>query len=327
MIEAKKRQAKTKKFAIYRQERSRREVYGMMIQFDGSYHKRFETRAEECCLLLAVDDATGDIMHAMFCENESFECVSRFWIQYIIKFWVPQTIYLDKFSSYKVNHPKAILDPKMITNFQRIMRSLSCELIFANTPQAKWRVERMNQTLQDRLIKEMRLLGISDIVTWNLYLQNTYIQAFNSQFSVTPHKEWNSHTLLKHTKKELEIIFSKIETRKLWNDYVIQYKNKYYQILEGDYTIYPKKVIDVHETYDHKIYLKIWTKFINHLEADTKSVRVQRLQHQWEIRKFKNEKKKIEMENRQQARNDISKKNQYHQKALKLLSKLEQKMI
>lgn len=315
MIASKKRFPKSKKHVIYRQERPRKDKFGMMVQFDGSYHKWFEERDEECCLLLSVDDATGHA-HMMFCENESFECVSRFWIQYILKYGIPLHIYLDKFSSYKVNHPKAVHDTKLITNFQRIMRYLGCELIFANSPQAKWRVERMNQTLQDRWVKEMRLAWISNVVSGNIYLQQTYIKEFNAKFSVPPHEAGDCHIPNRHSEAELRMLFAKVEMRKLGNDNMIQYKNRFFQILEWEYTIYPKRPIEVHETYEHKLYFKIWTKFIKYVEADAKSVRLQRAKYRSEVNRIKKEKQKLDFQKRAEARHEASKKRQAIQRGL-----------
>ena len=129
--------------------RARKDNYGEMQQFDGSYHIWFGD--EESCLLLSVDDATGKITHAKFDYNEGVVAVFKFWLEYFAKNGLPLSIYLDKFSTYKVNHKNATDNKNMITQFQRASNQTGFKLIFANSPQAKGRVEIMNKTLQDRL--------------------------------------------------------------------------------------------------------------------------------------------------------------------------------
>ena len=119
----------------------------MMIQFDGSYHAWIDGSDEKWCLLVAIDDATGHIVHATFAEDEGIEDVFPFWRDYIYSYGVPESIYLDKFSTYKNNNPEAIDVP---TQFGRVCATLGIDLIFTHSPQAKGRVERANQTLQDR---------------------------------------------------------------------------------------------------------------------------------------------------------------------------------
>jgi len=135
--------------------RARKDNYGEMQQFDGSYHIWFGDK--EYCLLLSVDDATGKITHARLGYNESVKAVFRFWSEYFDKHGLPLSIYLDKFSTYKINHKNAVDNKDMITQFQRATNQIGVKLITAHSPQAKGRVERMNGTLQDRLVKELRL--------------------------------------------------------------------------------------------------------------------------------------------------------------------------
>lgn len=134
-----------KKNKEYRSWRARKDNYGEMEQFDGSYDYWFGN--EESCLLLSVDDATGKITHAKFDYNESIIAVFKFWLEYFEKNGLPVSIYLDKFSTYKVNHKNAVDNKDMITQFQRASNQTGFKLIFANSPQAKGRVERMNKTL------------------------------------------------------------------------------------------------------------------------------------------------------------------------------------
>lgn len=207
---------KQKKTGEYRSWRPRKEYFGEMEQFDGSYHFWFENRyldkedmPIEVCLLASVDDATGKITRAEFSKNEGVMAVFNFWKGYILDIGKPLSVYLDKFSTYKINHKSATDNHELMTQFQRAMRDLQIELITAHSPQAKGRVERLFQTLQDRLIKEMRLAGINAPDEGNKFLEEIFIPKFNSRFAVVPPKEGNVHkTLSKIDKKNLNRIFS-----------------------------------------------------------------------------------------------------------------------
>ena len=157
--------------------------------------------------------------------------------------WVPHSIYLDKFSTYKVNHPKATDTKKLRTHFDKGMRKLGSKLISAHSPEAKWRVEKCNATLQDRLVWELRLAKISTVEEANKFIKEVYISKFNKQFWVKAQKKGNMRRKLTEDEiKNLKWIFSKESLRSLGRDYIIQYKNKFYQIADSkDYTVYPKK--------------------------------------------------------------------------------------
>lgn len=127
--------------------RARKDNYGEMQQFDGSYHLWLEDRAEEMCLLASIDDATGRITHAMFGYNEGVKQVSEFWLGYFNKNGLPNKIYLDKFSTYKINHKNAVDNSQMTTQFQRMMNQVGVELITAHSAEAKGRIERVLETL------------------------------------------------------------------------------------------------------------------------------------------------------------------------------------
>jgi hypothetical protein len=239
--------------------RARKENYGEMQQFDGSYHKWFEDRAEECCLLAAIDDATGEITQAKFDHNEGTRAVHTFWWEYLEQHGLPVSIYLDKFSTYKINHPSAVDNKELMTQFQRAMNQIGTELISAHSPEAKGRVERLFNTLQDRLVKELRLANISTLEAANLFLV-TYIPKFNKQFAVEPAKTANLHQPLNTTlKKQLPQIFSIQNHRKVHNDYTIMFKTKYYQLKElQPTTVYKKDTVTIEEHLNGelKIYLK-----------------------------------------------------------------------
>lgn len=212
--------------------RERKENYGEMIQYDWSYHKWFEWRnkTEYQCLLVSVDDATNELK-AKFTLNEGLTETFKYWKEYIETKWKPLSIYLDKFATYKINYPTATDDKELTTQFWRACKMLWIKLIFANSPQAKWRVERMNQTLQDRLVKELRENNISNIDSANKFLNDLFLPKFNKKFMYKAKKDWNLHmNLIADEKEKIDQVFSEHKVRKIANDYTIQFENKHYQL-------------------------------------------------------------------------------------------------
>lgn len=260
------RQIKSKKQSKqYYAWRARKDNYGEMQQFDGSYHLWLEDRSEELCLLLSIDDATGKIIHAKFDYNESTKAVFKFWLEYFAQNGLPVSIYLDKFSTYKINHKNAVDNKDMITQFERAMNQIGVVPITAHSPQAKGRVERVFETLQDRLVKEMRLKGISTIEEANEFLKE-YIPKFNAKFSVAPQKRNNLHRKLnKTTENMLPQIFSVQKTRVVMNDYTIMFKTKYFQLeQEQPTTVYKKDLVIVEEHLNDMIKINLKGHYLNY---------------------------------------------------------------
>lgn len=224
----------------YHSWRPRKEYYGELEQFDGSYHYWFEKRFVdengdpiEVCLLASIDDATGKITKASFSANEGVVAVFTFWREYVERQGKPISIYLDKFSTYKINHKAALDNQELMTQFERAMKNLSVELITAHSPQAKGRVERLFKTLQDRLVKEMRLANINTPEEGNKFLAEVFLPKFNNKFAVIAAKEGNVHKLLSEDdKKHLDRIFSVQSSRRVNNDFTVQFKNNWYQLQE-----------------------------------------------------------------------------------------------
>jgi len=243
--------------------RARKDNYGEMEQFDGSYHVWFGT--EESCLLLSVDDATGKITHAKFDINESTIAVFRFWLEYFDINDLPLSIYLDKFSTYKINHKNAVNNKDMITQFERAMNQIGVKPITAHSPQAKGRVERMFETLQDRLAKELRLAGITTIEEANKFLIE-YIPKFNAKFAVAPKRRKNLHNKLnEQIKEKLPQIFSVQDERKVHNDYTIMFKTDYFQLdREQPTTVYKKDTVIIEEHLDNTIKLGLRNHYLNY---------------------------------------------------------------
>jgi len=253
----------------YRCFRPRKEYYGELEQFDGSYHLWFENRfvdgndtAIEVCLLASIDDATGEITKAEFAPHEGVIPVFTFWKAYITDLGKPLIIYLDKFSTYKINHKAAQDNSELKTQFQRAMAMLGIAVIFANSPQAKGRVERSFQTLQDRLVKEMRLAGINTPEEGNRFLKEVFIPKFNKKFAVSAEKEGDVHRALqKEEQANLNHIFAIHDTRRVNNDFTIQFKNKWYQLTEiQPTTVRPHEVVLMEIWLDQSVHIILKSK-------------------------------------------------------------------
>lgn len=209
-------------------QRERRERRGELVQIDGSYHAWLEDRGPKACLLLFVDDATSEVLAAEFVEHESFFAYARLCKSYFRSTGVPVAFYSDKFSVFRVSTPSSI-HKTAITQFRRALNTLGIDLICANSPQAKGRVERANQTFQDRLVKEMRLRGIDNYPAANAYLPE-FIQFYNRKFAVLPRSATDVHLLLDPS-FDLDFLFSIHVTRIISKDLQIQFDNVTYQIL------------------------------------------------------------------------------------------------
>jgi hypothetical protein len=258
---------KRKQNQQHRAWRERKECYGEMQQFDGSYHKWLEKRNgnKEVCLLASIDDATGKITKLKFGKNEGVAEVFNFWKDYLQAKNKPVAIYLDKFSTYKVNHKNATDNHELLTQFQRACNDLNINLISAHSPQAKGRIERLFETLQDRLVKELRLRNISETKTANKFLEETFIEDFNNRFSVIPAKDTNLHKpLTQHDQTNLDKIFSIQSQRQIKNDFTVQFKNSWYQLDEiQPITVYKKDLILIEERLNGSIHLSKKEKYLN----------------------------------------------------------------
>jgi len=228
LIEEGKHRPKKKKRIQAHPLRKRRPCRGELVQIDGSYHAWLEDRAEKACLLLFVDDATSQALAARFVPHESFFAYGELCKDYFAQIGLPQAFYSDKFGVFRVNAPN-VTTTKAITQFGRALHELEIELICANTPQAKGRVERANAVFQDRLVKEMRLENITTYEQANAFLP-TFIAAYNRKFAVLPRSAVEAHRPLDPA-SPLDWIFSWQVTRTISKDLQIQFDKKIYQII------------------------------------------------------------------------------------------------
>jgi len=227
----------------HRQWRERKHHSGEMVQMDGSHHDWFEGRGPWCVLMGYIDDATG-IPFAKFCSYEGSLTAMDSFKGYIKKHGLPLSVYLDKHSTYKSTKKRTIedelnnIDP--LSQFGRALGELGVELIHANSPEAKGRIERLFETFQDRVIKEMRLRKISSIKEANKFLEY-YLPVFAKRFGVPPAKEGDLHRPLPKGVDLDRILCVKTE-RTLNNDFTITHDKKLYQILDN--TIAKKLMVE-----------------------------------------------------------------------------------
>jgi len=224
---------KRKPKVIIHQLRERRQQEGELIQIDGSPHDWFEGRAPYCNLLVFIDDATGKLKYLQFVAHETTEDYFAGIRYYLKTYGKPKSLYSDRHGIFRVNTSKkgtaSVSDETGLTQFGRAMDELGIELIFANSPQAKGRVERVNRTLQDRLPKEMRLAGINSWSEGNQFLLE-YMEEFNERFAVLPAIPESAHTLLT-AEEDLEKILVQKFTRLLSKTLTVSFQNKLYQIV------------------------------------------------------------------------------------------------
>jgi len=244
----------------HRKWRERRACVGMLVQLDGSEHDWFEGRGPKCALLVFIDDATSRILYARFITVEDTLNLMQCAKEYLKINGRPVAIYVDKDSIYKINRQanveEELRDEMPLTQFTRAMGELGVEMIFADSPQAKGRVERGFRTHQDRLVKELRLAGISDMAAANEFLDAVYIAKHNAKFAVAPASPVNVHRALFKTHKLDEILCVKLD-RTLGNDYTLRYKNRFLQVTAvQEMRIRPGKIVTVEQWLDGSLHLK-----------------------------------------------------------------------
>ena len=208
----------------FHQPRLRRESYGELIQIDGSDHRWFEQRGEPCTVLVFIDDATSKLMQLRFVPSESTDSYFEALDGYLTTHGCPTAFYSDKHTVFRVNRPDAKGGSGM-TQFGRALAELNIEILCANSSQAKGRVERANRTLQDRLVKELRLAGICDMEAGNAFLPK-FVERFNEKFSVPAAKAENVHRRLNLQASRLADILCHREQRHLSQQLALAYDRR-----------------------------------------------------------------------------------------------------
>jgi transposase len=276
---------KKKKRSEHRKWREPRENRGAMAQFDGSDHDWFEGRGERCTLLKFVDDATKEFLWMGFAESESNMSVMTATKSYFKEHGKPLEIYVDRGKTFKVNVNNP--DNERLTQYNRALHDLGVKLHYAYSPQAKGRIERSFQTDQDRLVKEMRLKGISNIDDANKFLKEYYMPKYSTKYAVKPAKSNDLHQSI--VGYDLDHIFSIRSERQLHHDFTIRYKNRLFQLTKHQPTLLvPKKKIMVFEQLNGDITLQIRQCKLNHIEIHHKKELVKRKASEYITRPAKN---------------------------------------
>lgn len=218
--------------------RERRDCFGELIQVDGSHHRWFGSERPKAVLLVFIDDATSRVTALHFCQGETVNDYFLTLESHLKEYGVPRAIYSDRLQVFK--------GTKNLSQFQRALKSLEVESILAQSPQAKGRVERVNRTLQDRLIKELALEGITSIEDANQFLEY-YTSKHNEKFAQEPQKQYDAHRAIGDA--DLDRLLCRYEERTLSKDYVFQFHNRFYKVTEGSSLCNPKGVkVEVRET-------------------------------------------------------------------------------
>jgi hypothetical protein len=208
----------------FHQPRLRREAFGELIQIDGSDHCWFENRGDACILLVFIDDATSRLVQLQFGPSERTDSYLSAVHAYVIAFGCPVAFYSDKHTVFWINRSSALGGTGM-TQFGRALVELNIEIICANSSQPKGRVERVNRTLQDRLVKELRLANVSDMDAGNAFLPS-FLLAHNERFAVTPIRSEDMHWPLSVPVDKLTDILCHREQRYVASQLNLSYDRK-----------------------------------------------------------------------------------------------------
>lgn len=217
----------------HRQWRERRAHCGELIQMDGSQHDWFEGRRAPAVLMVMIDDATNRT-YARFFEGETTLAAMETFARYSRRYGLPQALYVDLDSIYRTDReptlPEQLRDEPPVTQFGRAMRELAVNIVPAYSPQAKGRVERRNGLFQDRLVKALRLGGISELEAANEFLEKRFLQELNRRFTVMAAAAQDLHRPLGRDCR-LDEVLSIQDRRVVAQDGTIRWHNRYFQLL------------------------------------------------------------------------------------------------
>lgn len=235
------------------QPRHRRDCLGELIQIDGSEHWWFEDRGPQCTLLVFVDDATSRLMHLSFVASESAFAYFQAARSYLTTHGKPVAFYSDKHSVFRTNKPDA--PEGGMTQFGRALHELNIDIICANAPQAKGRVERAHKTLQDRLVKELRLAGASDIEAGNALLP-AFMADYNRRFAKPPRVDKDVHRPL-GPHDDLDGSFAWRVERTVTNSLTVQYDRVMFILEPNEITRdLPRKKVEIYDFPDGELEIR-----------------------------------------------------------------------
>jgi transposase len=214
----------------HRQWRERKACFGELVQMDGSHHDWFEGRRERAVLMVMIDDATNRT-YAQFSEQETTRAAYDTFEGYVRRHKLPMGLYVDRDSIYRTEREPTVAEQlaaeQPLTQFGRAMKQLGVKIELAYSPQAKGRVERRNGLLQDRLVKELRLAGISELEAANRFLEEKFLPELNRRFWVKPAQEADAHRAVP---RELGEVLSWEEERQVQRDWTVSWQGRWFQI-------------------------------------------------------------------------------------------------
>jgi transposase len=258
--------------------RERKHYLGEMVQMDGSHHDWLEARGPRLVLMGYVDDATNRVF-GRFYEAEGVYSAMDSLQRYIRLYGLPVSLYLDKHSTYKTTREPSLDEllrgESAQTQFERACRELGIEVIHAHSPQAKGRVERVFRTLQDRLIKEMRLESVSSKEAANEFLEG-FLVRYNKRFAMEPLKEADLHRRLPRGVKLCDIFCLKAY-RTISNGYVVKWRGRMF-LIENPTIAMRRRKVEIRESFDGGIVLRFNRRNLKHKEIteEKKNVREER---------------------------------------------------
>lgn len=268
-----------RKRSAHRSWRARREHVGELVQMDGSHHDWFEGRRPWAVLMVMIDDASNRT-YARFFESETTAAAFMIFKRYVEYYDLPLALYVDKDSIYRPGRDRRV-DEELAgaparTQFGRAMAELGVELICANSPQAKGRVERRNGVFQDRLVKALRLEGISDLDSANAYLEESFLPDLNARFTVAPKRGVDVHRRLPgHLQLDRILVFQ--EERVVQNDWTVRWRNRWFQLTASNGRLgLAGKRVRVCEQLDGTIRLRYRERELEWRELAERSERPQR---------------------------------------------------
>jgi len=245
-----------RKRSTYRARRIPKAHFGELVQMDGSHHLWFEDRSDESCLMNMVDDATKTTLSLMD-KEETTEIAMRLLWAWIERYGIPGALYVDKKTVFVTSREPTLEEQlageEPLTQFGRACDKLGIEIICANSPQAKGRVERNHGVYQDRLVKEYRLKGTSDIESANELLANGFVDKLNAKFCVSPADPKDYHRKIGKTK--LEAVFCTEFKRTIGNDFTVCFLGRIFQITKQSHLPPAKTKLVVQVRLDGSIHL------------------------------------------------------------------------
>lgn len=260
----------------HRRRRERRSCFGELVQLDGSHHDWFEGRRGWAVLMVLVDDATGRI-YARFFEGETQEAAFTMLLRYAPRQGLPGAVYVDQAGIYRSDREpteeEILAEKEPQTQFGRALAGLGVELILARSPQAKGRVERMNQTLQDRLVKALRQRGIADLERANQFLEEEFLERFNARFGKPPREPGDAHRAVGAL--DLPRVLAVHETRVVQNDWTVRWRNGFLQ-LGRESGVAPKQRVQVVEQVDGQVRLFVGERELTYGTTRTEPQRARR---------------------------------------------------